>query len=202
MIGIAASRLVEEFYKPTVIISLDKGRGKGSARSIEGFHLYEGLRNCAYLLEGFGGHKYAAGLTIKEENISEFECVFGDVVKANLSEEDFIPKIYIDGQMALKDLTGKFLDDLYALSPFGPKNPEPTFSTSVLTVLSSNVVGNGHLKLKVKEDGILCDAIGFSMGDRLPSTKSCIRAAFCPQINEWQGIKTIQMRLKDIEVVK
>ncbi len=201
VIGIAASRLVEEYYRPTVIISLQRGRGKGSARSIEGFHLYHGLMGCAHLLEGFGGHKYAAGLTIDEKNIPAFQNIFEEIVKNELSEEDLIPKIHIDRSITLGDLTWEFLNELKALSPFGASNPEPTFCSSMLSVLGSRVVGNDHLKLKVKEDDILCDAIGFNMGKNPPSPGRQIKAAFVPQINDWRGTRTIQLRLKDIEVV-
>ena len=201
VIGIAASRLVDEYYKPTIMISLDGKIGKGSARSIESFHLYEGLRDCAFLLEGFGGHKYAAGLTIHEKNIPEFQNAFEEIVKKTLSEEDFIPKVHIDAQIPLKILTEKFIRDLEILSPFGPSNPEPTFCSDILSVSYSGIVGNGHLKLKVKEDKVVCDAIGFGMGKELPVAEEKIRAAFVPRINDWQGIRTVQLKLKDIQVV-
>ncbi|MBI4618966.1 MAG: single-stranded-DNA-specific exonuclease RecJ [Desulfobacterales bacterium] len=201
VIGIVASRLAEEYYKPTVMISLDGETGKGSARSIEGFHLYEGLKGCAYLLEGFGGHKYAAGLTIDEKNIPEFQNLFEEIVKKTLSEEDFIPKIHIDAHIALRELTEGFLKELDTLSPFGPSNPEPTFCSSILAVSDFKVVGNRHLKLKVKEEGVVYDAIGFNMGKDIFPLDQCIKAAFVPQINDWNGTRTIQLRLKDIQVL-
>ncbi|MEW6616011.1 MAG: single-stranded-DNA-specific exonuclease RecJ [Thermodesulfobacteriota bacterium] len=198
VIGIVASKLAEDYYKPTVMISLDRGIGKGSARSIEGFHLYEGLKGCAYLLEGFGGHKYAAGLTIDEKNIPEFQNIFEEIVKKALSEEDFIPRIHIDAHVALRELAEVFLGEMEMLSPFGPSNPEPTFYSSMLSVSGSSIVGNGHLKLKVKEGGIIYDAIGFNMGKDVLPINQGIKAAFTPQINEWNGTRTIQLRLKDI----
>jgi single-stranded-DNA-specific exonuclease len=201
VIGIVASRLAEEYYKPTVMISLDGGTGKGSARSIEGFHLYEGLKGCAYLLEGFGGHRYAAGLTIDEKNIPEFHSIFEGIVKKALSKGDFIPKIHIDAHIALRELTEGFLGEMEMLSPFGPSNPEPTFCSSMLSVSGSSIVGNGHLKLKVKEGGILYDAIGFNMGKDVLPINQGIKAAFTPQINEWNGTRTIQLRLKDIHKI-
>jgi len=183
------------------VISLEGGKGRGSARSIENFHLYEGLKRCEDLLEGFGGHRYAAGLTINEKNIPEFQNVFEEVVGKELSEEDFIPHIHIDGQICLRDITSELLNELEMLSPFGPYNPEPTFCSSILYILGSCVVGTGHLKLKVKEDGVVCDAIGFNMGTTLPSHNQHLKAAFVPQINEWQGVRTVQLRLKDIRFV-
>ncbi|MFH2013341.1 MAG: single-stranded-DNA-specific exonuclease RecJ [Pseudomonadota bacterium] len=202
VIGIVASRLTEDYYKPTIMISLDGGTGKGSGRSIEGFHLYEGLKGCAHILEGFGGHKYAAGLTIDEKNIPEFQNIFEKIVRETLSEEDFIPKIHIDAHINLRELTEDFLGELEILSPFGPANPEPTFCSSILSVSSSSIVGNGHLKLKVKEGEILYDAIGFNMGKDIFPLNQGIKAAFTPQINSWNGMRHIQLRLKDIEVVE
>jgi single-stranded-DNA-specific exonuclease len=201
IMGIVASRLVEAYYKPTVMISLDDGVGKGSARSIEDFHLYEGIKDCVYLLKAFGGHKYAAGLTIDEKNIPEFQDLFEKIVKNTLSEDDFIPKIFIDAQITIKELTEGLLEELEILSPFGPSNPEPTFCSSLLYVLNSSVVGNEHLKLKVRQDGFVCDAIGFHMGKNMVHPNQYIKAAFSPQINDWQGIRTIQMKLKDIHVM-
>ncbi|MDY6855520.1 MAG: single-stranded-DNA-specific exonuclease RecJ [Thermodesulfobacteriota bacterium] len=201
IMGIVASRLVEEYYKPTVMISLDNAVGKGSARSIEGFHLYEGIRECAHLLKAFGGHKYAAGLTIDEKNIPAFRDLFEKIVKNTLSEDDFTPKISIDAEITIKELTEGLLEELEILAPFGPSNPEPTFSSSLLYVLNSNIVGNEHLKLRLKQDGCVCDAIGFYMGKNTVLPRQYIKAAFSSQINNWQGIKTIQMKLKDIHIV-
>ncbi|MFH1625630.1 MAG: single-stranded-DNA-specific exonuclease RecJ [Pseudomonadota bacterium] len=201
VMGIVASRLVEEYYKPTVMVSLDGGIGKGSARSIEAFHLYEGLKGCAHLLKGFGGHQYAAGLTIDERDIPEFQNIFEEIVNEKVAEEDFIPTIHIDGEITLKELTERFLEELELLAPFGPSNPEPIFCSSILPVSNANVVGNGHLKLKVKEEGVLYDAIGFNMADYVLSPDQFIRAAFVPQVNEWQGMRTVQLRLKDVKVV-
>ena len=201
IMGIVASRLVETYYKPTVMISLDNGMGKGSARSIEDFHLYEGIKGCAHLLKDFGGHKYAAGLTIDEKNIQAFQDLFEKIVKNTLSEDDFIPKISIDAQITIKELTEDLLEELEILSPFGPSNPEPVFCSSLLYVLNSSVVGNDHLKLKVSQDGCVCDAIGFHMGKDTVFPKQYINAAFSSQINDWQGTRTVQMKLKDIHVM-
>ena len=201
VIGIAASRLVDAYYRPAVMIALQGGIGKGSGRSIEGFDLYKGLRESAYLLDGFGGHMYAAGITIEENKIPEFQAVFEKIVKESLSDEDLIPKIHIDARIPLKGLTMELLRDLDILSPFGPSNPEPVFCSSILSVAHSGIVGNGHLKLKVKENGAIYDAIGFNMGEKVVSAKERIRAAFVPQINNWQGRRTIQLKLKDVQVM-
>jgi single-stranded-DNA-specific exonuclease len=200
VIGICASRIVEEYYRPTVLIALDGEKGKGSARSIEAFHLYNGLKGCECLLEGFGGHKHAAGLTILPEKIEEFEKAFEEIAYQSLKEEDLIPRINIDAEINLKEVTENLIDDLERLAPFGYSNPEPTFSSFELKLYSSMVVGNGHLKMKIREDGIFYDAIGFNMGNHFPLSDQKIRLAFVPQFNVWQGVKSIQLRIKDIKI--
>lgn len=202
VIGICASRIVEEYNRPTVLIALDGERGKGSARSIDAFHLYKGLRDCAYLLEEFGGHKHAAGLTILPERIEEFEIVFEEIVKKCLTEDQLIPRINIDAVVNLREVTENLIDELELLSPFGYCNPEPTFSTYNLKLYSYIVVKNGHLKMKIKEEGIFYDAIGFNMGNNFPGSDQKIRLAFIPQFNTWQGIRSIQLRIKDIKLAE
>ena len=200
VIGICASRIVEEYYRPTVLIALDGEKGKGSARSIEAFHLYNGLKGCESLLEGFGGHKHAAGLTILTGKIEEFEKAFEEIAFQSLEEEHLIPRINIDAEINLKEVTENFIDELDRLSPFGYSNPEPTFSSFDLKLYSSMVVKNGHLKMKIKEEGAFYDAIGFNMGNHFPLSDQKIRLAFVPQFNTWQGIKNIQLRIKDIKI--
>jgi len=200
VIGICASRIVEEYYRPTVLIALDGEKGKGSARSIEAFHLYNGLKGCECLLEEFGGHKHAAGLTILTGKIEEFEKAFEEIAFQSLEEEHLIPRINIDAEINLKEVTENFIDELDRLSPFGYSNPEPTFSSFDLKLYSSMVVKNGHLKMKIKEEGAFYDAIGFNMGNHFPLSDQKIRLAFVPQFNTWQGIKNIQLRIKDIKI--
>ena len=200
VIGICASRIVEEYYRPTVLIALDGEKGKGSARSIEAFHLYNGLKGCESLLEGFGGHKHAAGLTILSEKIEEFEKALEEIASQNLLDENLIPRISIDAAINLKEVTENLIDDLDRLAPFGYSNPEPTFCSYDLNRYSSMVVGNGHLKMKIKEDGIFYDAIGFNMANHFSPSDQTIRLAFVPQFNTWQGMKSIQLRIKDIKI--
>jgi single-stranded-DNA-specific exonuclease len=201
VIGICASRLVEEFYRPTILISIDDaaGTGRGSARSIHGFDLYNALKRCADLLTSFGGHRYAAGLTIPVANIPAFEKQLAALVREVLREEDFIPHLEIDAQLPLSALSDDLIEEIEKLAPFGTANPEPLFCSQDLTLYSFMVVGNGHLKLKIKEDGCFYDAIGFNMGSSYNLTDQGIRLAFVPQFNLWQGAKNIQLKLKDIQ---
>ena len=201
IIGICASRLVEEFYRPTILISIDEttGAGRGSARSIYGFDLHSALKRCAGLLTSFGGHRYAAGLTIPIENIPAFEHQLAAIVEEVMREEDFVPHLAIDARLPLSALSDDIIEEIEKLAPFGTANPEPLFCSQDLNLYSFMIVGNGHLKLKIKEDGCFYDAIGFNMGTAYNLTDQGIRLAFVPQFNMWQGVKNIQLKLKDIQ---
>lgn len=214
VIGICASRLLDKYLKPSVLISCDekKGVGRGSARSHESFHLYEGLEKCEHLLESYGGHHSAAGLTIALDKLEEFQVLFDKVVSEGISEEEYIPSLEIDAEVDLREVSEQLIKEISRLEPFGLCNAEPTFSSLALDSYSSNVVGNGHLKLKIKEDSVLYDAIGFSLAEQFhpflqapaassPSEKSRIKIAFIPQLNTWQGITSVQLKIKDIKCV-
>jgi single-stranded-DNA-specific exonuclease len=197
VIGIVASRLVEQYYRPTILISLDGDRGKGSGRGIEGFDIYEGIKMCSPLLVSFGGHRFAVGLTIEREKIEVFKGRFEEVVSQSCKPGDFIPKIRIDSEVALPLIDRDLIEELSLLAPFGPSNPKPIFCSGELRVRDSKVVGADSLKLRVEGDAIH-DAIGFQMGYFHPLESQRIRIAFVPQINEWQGMRNIQLELRDI----
>jgi single-stranded-DNA-specific exonuclease len=197
VIGIVASRLVEKYYRPTILISLDGDRGKGSGRGIEGFDMYEGIKMCSPLLVSFGGHRMAVGLTIEKEEIEAFKDRFEELVSQGCKSSDFAPKIRIDSEVALPLMERDLIEELSSLSPFGPSNPKPIFCSRELRVRDSRIVGKNNLKLRVEED-VICDAIGFQMGNLHPLESQRIRIAFVPQINEWRGMKNIQLELRDI----
>ena len=197
VIGIVASRLVEQYYRPTILISLDGDRGKGSGRCVEGFDIYEGIKMCSPLLLSFGGHRFAAGLTIEGEKIEAFKDRFEELVSQGCNTSDFIPKIRIDSEVALPLMERNLIEELSSLAPFGPSNPKPIFCSRELRVRDSRIVGENNLKLKVEEDGIY-DAIGFQMGHLHSLESKRVRIAFVPQINEWQGMKNIQLELRDV----
>ncbi len=202
VIGLCASRLLEEYSLPTVLITFygNAGLGKGSGRSIDGFHLYEGLRRCEDLLEGFGGHEYAGGLTIRPDNLKLFCERFEAIASETLSDEDFVPKLFIDAEVPLEVFSPSFIEEKEKLAPFGTGNPEPVFSSSPLDLYQANVVGNGHLKLSIRENGRFYDAIGFRMGSLFPLPEKGIRIAFVPEVNEWRGTRRLQLRLKDLRL--
>jgi len=204
VIGIVASRLVEKYHLPTVMISITNGEGKGSARSIPGFHLCEALKECEHLLIRYGGHKYAAGLSIKQENIPEFREKFVRVSSNHLSDEDIIPKLHIDLEIELSDINDAFMDSIEAFSPFGPQNMRPIFITRNCEVIGQPyVVGRNHLKMKLKKGDAVFDVIGFGFGDmaRVISSKGClVDIVYVIEYNTYNDITRKQIRLKDIKL--
>jgi len=200
VIGIVASRIAEKYYRPTVMIAIKDGVGKGSARSIHSFMLYEGLKECSHLLKEFGGHDYAAGLSINEENIEKFRDAFERVASNKLSDEDMVPEMDIDATMDLNDVTEGLVNELDNLAPFGEANPEPLLCSTGLGIADCKVVGNNHLKMRVKQGRTVRDAIGFGMGNLNLSPGINLDTAFIPQINLWNGGKSIQLKLKDVRI--
>jgi len=199
VIGIVASRLAEEYNCPTILIALQENRGKGSGRSINTFPLFEGLKACQDWIESFGGHSQAAGLVIRAECIPGFARAFEEVAAARLTEEDFIPHLTIDTLTSLDEFNESFLAELDTLAPFGIGNPEPVLGLENLTVLSSRLVGKGHLRIRIKEGRRTREAIGFGMGSRHPLSGEGMKMAFSPTINTYQGKRTLQMKVIDLQ---
>jgi len=203
VIGIVASRIVERYHLPTVLVAIDHGEGKGSARSIPGFHLCEALKLCESTLIRYGGHKYAAGLTIKPENIEEFRRKMIEVSSWMLSDDDLTSKMFIDAEIELDQITPEFLDTLELFSPFGPMNMRPTFFTRNLEVVGQPYhVGRNHLKMKVRKGDYVFDVIGFDFGDMvrpLATRSGTIDMAYAIEYNHWNGVTRMQLRVKDIK---
>ncbi|MCD5401448.1 single-stranded-DNA-specific exonuclease RecJ, partial [candidate division NPL-UPA2 bacterium] len=204
VMGIVASRLVEKFYRPVILIALDEDRGRGSARSIESFHLFQALRECQELLLGLGGHSLAAGLTIARGEVKHFKERMNEIARSQLSKEDLIPKLKIDSQLRLKDISLKLIESLDLLGPFGKGNTRPLFASTGVELLDPPcLVKNNHLKLRVTEGGAVREAIGFKMGDKLSKLTgeaAGVDLAYSLKVNEWRGTKTIQLHLKDIRI--
>ena len=202
VIGIVASRMVERFYRPTVLISIDDGVGKGSARSIPGFDLYESLKQCDDLFLGFGGHKYAAGLTIKEDNIPELVRRFDEIAERDLTPELLTPKLHIESEIRLGVIDDNFVALLKMFAPFGPQNMRPVFVSRDLQIVGSPaIVGKNHLKFKVRQDNKAFDVIAFNMGDllyRLTPGESGLDMAYVIEENVFMGRRSIQLRAKDL----
>ncbi len=203
VIGIVASRIAEEFHRPTFVFTIEDDIAKGSVRSIPAFDVYQGLSACSDLLLSFGGHKQAAGVKLRETNIALFEKRMNTVVKDSLTGEDFTPTIEIDAEVALSEITTKLLRELSMLEPLGFGNPEPLFGARGLTILNPRVVGKNHLKMTLRQvqgrqRSLSLDAIGFDMGKHLEhlNGSALVDAAFTPTINEWNGGRYLQLNLK------
>ncbi|PWN05801.1 single-stranded-DNA-specific exonuclease RecJ [Rhodohalobacter mucosus] len=206
VIGIVASRLVDSYYRPTIMLSTVEGKIKGSARSIKGFNIYDALKECEDLLEQFGGHEFAAGLTMDARNLDEFRERMNRIAGTRLSENDFLPELQIDSDLNLEEVDMKFWKLLSQFEPFGPGNMRPVFVSRGVCIESvPTIVGNGHLKMKVSQgDSGVLDAIGFNMHEYLPVLRQCDKSrvdiAYVLEENHWNGKRTIQMRIRDIHV--
>ena len=197
-----ASRVVEKYYRPAILIAIQNGVGKGSARSISGFDLYQALQACESSLAGYGGHKYAAGLSIATENIPAFCERFEREAASRLTEEMLTPRLMIDGEVFLPEIDNRFMKFLEALAPYGPQNMRPIFVARGLRVVGTpQIVGNNHLRFFVMQNEKKLDCIGFNLGElrpRLSNGRSDIDMAFLVEENTYQGRTTIQLRVKDI----
>jgi single-stranded-DNA-specific exonuclease len=202
VIGIVASRVVEKFYRPTVLITVEEGIGKGSARSISGYDLYEAMKQCEDLLIGYGGHKYAAGLSIREKKIPEFSERFEQIARDKLDGELLVPTLSIDAMIQLDNIDAAFIKLLKLFAPFGPNNMRPIFMSRFLQVVGSpSIVGKNHLKFKVRQNTKIFDVIGFNMGDlyyRISPGEPNLDLVYVIEENEYMGRKTIQLRAKDL----
>ena len=205
VIGIVASRLMETYYRPTLVFTKSGDKLAASARSVKGFDVYNALETCAEHLEQFGGHMYAAGLTLKEENYLAFKQAFEKVVSETIDPELLLPEISIDLEIEFPQITPKFLRIINQFEPFGPLNMTPIFmSKNINDTGFPKLMGadQSHLKLFVKQNnsqGIA--AIGFGMGNKLNlvTNKKPFDAAYCIDENEWNGTVSIQLRLRDIK---
>ncbi|MFA8433980.1 MAG: single-stranded-DNA-specific exonuclease RecJ [Marinifilaceae bacterium] len=208
VIGIVASRLIETYYRPTVILTESNGFATGSARSVDGFDLYQAISSCSDLLENYGGHKYAAGLTMKIENVSEFQERFEKYVCENISDEMLIPQIKVDARIKLSDITPKFFRILKQFEPFGPMNMTPIFiSEDVVDYGYSRPVGREkeHLKLSVVDDirnGDVRSGIAFSMGKYHEVISRGVPFDICYSLqeNEYMGKVETQLMVRDLKV--
>lgn len=200
IIGIVASKIAETFYRPTFIISIEGKFARGSARSIPPFDIYRGLALCREFLTDFGGHRQAAGFRLKSEDILSFEEKMNKIVIETLTEDELMPSVEIDADVNLSHINFKLINELNLLEPLGPGNPEPLLGSKNLEVFYPKIVGNNHLKMKLRQQSYSIDAIGFDMAGLLEGLggSTVIDAVFTPFINEWEGTKIIQLNLKAI----
>jgi single-stranded-DNA-specific exonuclease len=200
VIGIVASRIAEMFYRPVFLFSVKDAIAKGSARSIQSFHLYDAIAECSDLLLGFGGHRQAAGLRMTVDNFQAFKEQMNGIVEKALHADDMIPTLAIDAAVSFSDMNLKLVNELGLLEPFGDSNREPVFGAKNIKILNHRIVGNNHLKMYLTQDNMNFDTIGFSMADKLRKigNASALDIAFVPSVNEWNGARNLQLNLKAI----
>ena len=205
VIGIVASRLTETYYRPTVVLTKSNGLLTGSARSVAGFDLYEALLGCVDLLVQFGGHKFAAGLTMKPEHIETFADRFEEIVKATITDDLLRPEIKIDNEIQLSQIDGKFQRIIAQMAPFGPHNPAPIFVTNGVTFVGRPfVVGTKHLKLTIKQqNSSIFECIGFGMAEEfepLLQPNQPFSVCYTIEENVWKDQKRLQLNIKGIKI--
>ncbi len=212
VVGIVASRIIENYYKPTIVLAISGDEATGSARSVKGFDVHEALEKCADLLTKFGGHKYAAGLSLKIENLIPFKEKFESIVKESITSDQLQPKILIDASITQEDLVPDLLNNplpkIYRIceqfGPFGPKNMRPVFRINgLLDTGYSRIVGENHLKfsLKCPETHMIINGIGFKLGHKIDLLKSekPIDLVANLEVNEYMGNISLQLNVKDFE---
>ena len=204
VIGIVASRLIETYYRPTLVFTKSGDKLAASARSVKGFDIYNALDKCEEFIEQFGGHKYAAGLTLLPENYENFKNKFENIVETTISKDLLTPEIMIDAEIDLSEITPKFYRIIEQMGPFGPQNSKPTFKTS-------SVRDNGygkqvgadktHLKLNLISgtDKKTYNAIGFNLGNKISTIQNNFDIVYALDKNEWNGVKSIQLLIKDLQ---
>ena len=202
VLGIVASRLVDNYFRPVVVISTKNGIGKGSARSIPGFDLYKVLSACSDDLVQFGGHSMAAGLKIKLKNIDRFKINFDNSVSSGITPADFTPKLSIDCELDFDDISDKLIDEIESLTPFGNGNPEPLFIAKNVDIFSSKIVGKIHRSMLLKQSAgkipKIFNAIHFNALTDAPLKDNFDRIAFRLRWNRWNGQKKVQIVVEEI----
>lgn len=207
VIGIVASRLIETYYRPTIIFAESDGILTGSARSVKGFHIHDAIKACSDLLEQFGGHMFAAGLTLRKENFEAFQKRFEEVVRETIGEESLVPEVNIDAELNFTDINLKFFNIIRQFAPFGPGNMKPVFvSRAVRDKGCSRIIGDDHLRLELTQDGgRSCKGIAFGMGDLAQKifhtgTEKRFDICYTLEENQWQGITSIELNIRDIKL--
>jgi single-stranded-DNA-specific exonuclease len=200
VVGIVASRLIETYYRPTVVLTQSGDYAAGSARSVPGFNLYEAIHACKEHLLGYGGHFAAAGMTLELDQVNAFREKFEEVVAATITDELLIPEIIIDAEIALKDIKQVFYDIINQMEPFGPDNMRPVFISRKVTDTGwTKIVKEQHLRFSVKQDNTVISGIGFGMAAKyeLLLEKKPVDIVYTIDINEWNGTTSLQIRVID-----
>jgi single-stranded-DNA-specific exonuclease len=197
VLGIVASRIVEKFHRPTVIIGFDKGAGKGSARSIRGFHMVEGFRRCARHLEKFGGHEHAGGLSIRAEKFTLFSDAFEEVAREFLQPADLLPSLEVDALLNFAEIGFPLMRELEALKPFGVGNPEPLFMSQGVEVCERKPISAGA-RFRFRQGARTIGGVAFGIDENFPAVPgAAVDLAYRLSENEWNGTSTVELKVID-----
>jgi len=203
LLGIVASRIMERYYRPVVLIATEGGDGKGSARSIPGINLYDALTECRHHLDSYGGHSMAAGLKIRQENIADFKNAFEISIQAKSTSEQMIRTLNIDAELDFTTISDGLIDELESLMPYGTGNPEPLFVASNVRVVSSKIVGQRHRRMVLRQSSRpntpSFQAIHFNIDEGRTKEKSFAKVAFKLRWNRWNNKKIAQMIIEDLQ---
>lgn len=201
VVGIVASRVIEQYYRPTIILTQSGEYASGSARSVPGFNLYEAIHACKEHLLGYGGHFAAAGMTLEIDKVEAFRNKFEEIVSSTIHPDLLVPEIVIDAEISFKDITWPFYNILCQMEPFGPENLRPVFITrNVVDTGYSKIVKEQHVRFSLRKDNVILTGIGFNMADKYEHLKykQPVDVVFKIDINEWNDQKSLQMRVIDI----
>jgi single-stranded-DNA-specific exonuclease len=205
VVGIVASRLIEHYYRPTIVLTKSGEYAAGSARSVNGFNVYEAIHQCKDLLVGYGGHFYAAGMTLELDKIDAFCEKFEQIVNGSIPPELLIPEITIDAEIAFRDITLPYYKIICQMEPFGPDNLRPVFLTRMAYNTGySKIVKEKHIKFSLKHDGVIFSGIGFNMADKMPllEYKKPLDIVYTIDENDWNGEKSLQLKVIDVKLTE
>ncbi|WP_336516893.1 single-stranded-DNA-specific exonuclease RecJ [Pollutibacter soli] len=202
VVGIVASRLIEHYFRPTIILTQSGDYIAGSARSIPGFNIHDGLDYCSDLLLGFGGHYFAAGLTMNPALLQSFSLKFDEIVRRTVPEDLFTPEIVIDAAVEFKNLTPQFFRILNQMEPFGPENMNPVFVARNVINKGSRILKEKHIRFELGQGNYKFNGIGFNMASRFPIVESGmpLDIVFCLEENEFRDIKSLQLKVSDVKI--
>ena len=199
VVGVVAGRVVDEFYRPTIVFERGKESSRGSARSIPGFNIIFALTRCSDLLSRFGGHPMAAGFTAPNENLPHLQARLVEIAASELADLDLCPLIAIDAELPLFSLQGTTFQMTQKLAPFGSANPLPTFLSRGLNVVDCRGVGNngGHLRLKLREGDVIWDGVAFGLGNLIDEIGPSIDIVYNIRVDRWRGGEMLQLNILD-----
>jgi len=202
VVGIVASRLIEKYYRPTIVLTQSGEYLAGSARSVIGFNLYEAIHACRDHLIGYGGHFAAAGMTLLPDQLESFSLKFEEIVSSTIDPVLLVPEITVDSVVTFRDLTSSFYNILLQMEPFGPDNMRPVLiAKGVVDTGYSKIVKDTHIKFSLRQDGVVFSGIGFNMADKLHLLKTGpVDMIFTLDENEWNGVKSLQLKMIDIKI--